>query len=205
MTAPESSPAGARRGPLRPWIIVTAVLFALGTVLALAWPAGGLREQRDEVPHRKAGQTTTGHRFAIKPYKPRYVTKDPGPALGDPKPGRFLVLEFDVRNVGHDTASVTHLAEDLSPVLSPGGRALDRFKDRTAGFVVRDAHTDRDQLQPGLPERVMMVYTVPAGLPDPTNVTLTFRDHVYQAGFQTDLPEWLPGENLAVYDLVVGR
>ncbi|WP_248959646.1 DUF4352 domain-containing protein [Sphaerisporangium perillae] len=207
MTTPEPSPGRteSRRGPLRPWIAITAVVFTLATVLALAWPAGGLREAKPDIPHRRLGETTTGHRFAINPHKVSYATKDPAPAYGDAKDGRFLTIEFEVENVSDQTATVNDLAFRLYLAVSPGSTVIDRFKDKTAGFVIRDGRYDREQLQPGLPERVMIVYTVPAGRPDPTSLTLSFEDQEYTSGFQSELSEWYPGDMLAIYDLEVGR
>ncbi|MFC4531017.1 hypothetical protein [Sphaerisporangium dianthi] len=207
MTTPEPTPGRteSRRGPLRPWIALTAVVFALATVLALSWPAGGLQESKPDIPHRRLGQTTVGHRFAIKPYKATYVTKDPAPGLGEAKTGRFLVIEIQVENVGDLTGTVTGLMARLNIKVSPGSVVIDRIKDRKSGFVIRDGRSDREQLQPGLVERVMAVYNVPAGAPDPTSLTATFKDEEFKPWFSSELSDWLPGEDLAIYDLEVGR
>ncbi|MEO3810376.1 hypothetical protein ABGB17_15360 [Sphaerisporangium sp. B11E5] len=196
--------APPRKAP-GPWMVVTALLFVLGTVLALAWPAGGLEEAPQEIAHRRLGETTTGQRFAITPQKLAYVEVDPAPMFGDPKPGRFLALELRVENVSRETATAQDLAQRLSLVLSPSGAGLTWFKNGTAKFVVRDGGSDRDQLQPGLPERVMIVYRVPVPLPDPTHATVTFEDSEYRGGFQSSLSQWWAGEKLAVYDLEVAR
>lgn len=207
MTTPDPPPGRteSRRGPLRPWIVITAVLFTLATVLALAWPAGGLKEAKAEIPHRRLNETTIGHRFSIKPYKVAYVTKDPAPSYGDAKPGRFLTVELVVTNVSRQTATTDDLTNNLYPTVSPGGMKLDRFKDRNLDFAIRDERPDRQQLQPGLTERVMIVYKLPAPVPDPTNLALGFEDEEYHSGFQSDLSEWYPGDPLAIYDLEVGR
>ncbi|MGW4641862.1 hypothetical protein ACWEN6_25320 [Sphaerisporangium sp. NPDC004334] len=207
MTTPVPDPGRteSRRGPLRPWIALTAVVFALATVLALSWPAGGLQEAKPEVPHRRLGETSAGHRFAVKPYKVAYVTKDPAPGLGDPKDGRFLAIELEVENVSDQTATVDDLSAVTYLKISPGSVVLDRFKDKTAGFVIRDGGFDRTQLQPGLAERVKIVYTVPAGTPDPTSLTAAFRDEDYGPWFTSELSDWLPGGTLAIYDLEVSR
>ncbi len=188
-----------------PWAVVTGVAFVVATVLALAWPAGGLKEAAAEIPHRRLGETTTGHRLAIAPYRVTYATKDPAPVFGDAKAGRFLAVELEVRNVSDQTAKVGDLAFRLYLTVSPGGSTIDRIRDKTAGFVIRDGRYDRDQIQPGLSERVMIVYTVPAPLPDPTDLTVTFRDDQYVAGFSSELSEWYEGPDLAIYDLKVDR
>ncbi|MFC6086831.1 hypothetical protein [Sphaerisporangium aureirubrum] len=193
-----------RRGAPGPWVVVTALLFVLGTVLALAWPAGGLEEARPEIVHRRAGETTTGQRFSITPEKVAFVGVDPAPGYGDAKPGRFLTLEMRVENVSHETATVQDLAQRLSLVLSPSGATFTWLKNGTAKFVIRDGGSERDQLQPAMPERVMIVYRVPVPLTDPTHVTAAFEDSEFRGGFQSSLSEWWPGETLAVYDLEVG-
>jgi hypothetical protein len=190
---------------VQPWAVVTALAFTLATVLALAWPAGGLKEAVTETPHRRMGDRTTGHRLAIKPYALRYATKDPAPAFGDAKPGRFLAMELEVTNVSDRTATVGDLSLQLYLTVSPGGAAIDRIADKSAGFVVRDGRTDRDQLQPGLTERVVIVYTLPARVPDPTDVAVTFRDREWVGGFESRLPDWYETGDLAVYDLKVAR
>ncbi|GAA3787679.1 hypothetical protein GCM10022226_02550 [Sphaerisporangium flaviroseum] len=208
MTTPDPPPGRTEslRGPIRPWILLTAILFALATVLALAWPAGGLREFTPETPHRRLGEPITGHRLAMKPYKVSFLAKDPAPSLGDAKPGRFLAIELEVTNVSHQTATVSDLALNLRLTVSPSGATIDRFRDKVAGFVIRDGRFDRDQLQPGLTERVMIVYTVPVPLPDPTHLTMTVIDKEYVGGFQSDLSEWYDVDDpLAIYDLDVGR
>ncbi|WP_433248596.1 hypothetical protein ACQPYK_00810 [Streptosporangium sp. CA-135522] len=206
MTSPDPAPAatespGASR---RLWIVLTAVLFVLATVLALAWPAGGLETAEEPIPQRRFGQTVTGERFGITPRKVSYVTADPAPKFGDPQPGRFLVIELDVTNLGHDTATTEALAEQLEITTSPGG-ALHRFKDRHTQFVVRDGGDDRDQLHPDLPEKVLIAYRVPERYPDPEHITMTFTDSAYGAGFQSTLSSWMDGEVLAAYSADLGR
>lgn len=186
-------------------MVVTALLFVLATVPALAWPAGGLEEAPRDVAHRGAGETTTGQRFSITPGKAAYVEKDPAPGLGDAKPGRFLTLEMRVENVSHETATAQDLAQRLTLVLSPGGASLTWLDNGTARFVVRDGRHDRDQLQPGLPEQIMIVYRVPVPLPDPIHVAVVVEDSEYRGGFASSLSEWWAGETLAMYDLEVTR
>ncbi|GAA1258540.1 hypothetical protein GCM10009677_06610 [Sphaerisporangium rubeum] len=186
-------------------MVVTALLFVLATVPALAWPAGGLEEAPQDVARRGAGETTTGQRFSITPRKAAYVEKDPAPGLGDARPGRFLMLETRVENVSHETATVQDLARRLTVVLSPSGASLTWLENGTARFVVRDGRHDRDQLQPGLPEQVAIVYQVPVPLPDPTHVAVTVEDSEYRGGFRSSLSEWWAGETLARYDLEVTR
>ncbi|MFC7383945.1 hypothetical protein [Sphaerisporangium rhizosphaerae] len=207
MTTPVPDPGRteSRRGPLRPWIALTAVVFALATVLALSWPAGGLQEAKPEIPHHRLGETTVGHRFAIKPYKATYVTKDPAPGLGEAKAGRFLLIEIQLENVSDQTGTVNDVTGKLDIKISPGSVAIDRLKDKKAGFVIRDGRSDREQLQPGLVERVMAVYNIPPGAPDPTSLTATFQDEEFKPWFTSELSDWLPGEDLAIYDLEVGR
>ncbi|MFF5208525.1 hypothetical protein [Streptosporangium sp. NPDC000396] len=206
MTSPDSSP-GTTESPReyrRLWMVLTAVLFVLATVLALAWPTGGLETARVPIPQRKFGQVVNGERFEVRPQKVWYATVDPAPKFGDPKPGRFLVVELEVTNAGHDTATTDDLAKQLQITTSPGGR-LHVFKDRHTQFVVRDGDDSRDQLHPDLPEKVMIVYRIPEKYADPEHVTMDFTDSAYGPGFQSSLSEWWDGEVLATYSGDVGR
>ncbi|MDH2425716.1 hypothetical protein [Sphaerisporangium sp. TRM90804] len=203
MTSSERSQG--RRGAPKPWAVITAAVFVLATTLALAWPAGGLEEAEVEVPRRRLGEVSAGHRFTIVPAKVSLLAVDPAPAFGDAKPGRFLAVELRVENIGHDTATVRDLAQDLHLTVSPSGATIDRFKDMSAAGVIRDGAHTRDQLHPRLKERVLLVYTVPRPLPDPTHLKITMRDSEYKEGFDSELSRWRPGEDVVIYDLEVGR
>ncbi|MBB5130788.1 hypothetical protein HNP84_000476 [Thermocatellispora tengchongensis] len=183
-------------GSRRRWIVGAALTLLLAVGVTIVWRAGGLEAAAEKVDRIGFGTIVEGQRFALDVRGAAYATVDPLPSFGDPEPGRFLVLDLKVENVSRLPATVRDLTASL--FVRVGGYEMNRFGDISGATVVRDGRSSRSQLHPGLGESVRVVYKVPERVPVPERVDVRVRDEEYTGGFGSDLPEWRPGEDLAV-------
>lgn len=192
-----SSPPRSRK---RVWFPILA--SALLLPFAIAWPLGGLEDGTKRPPTITRGQSVTGHRLQITPGRAAFTTLDPAPAYGDPKPGRFVVLDLVVRNVSTMPVDLTTVYLDLSAKIDR--YTLDPVADLHDQQILRDDN-DAGMLNPKMPEKVRISWRVPDQVPEPKRFALAILDEEFQPswslrGYNSGTSIWLKQDIMATYE-----
>lgn len=159
------------------WFAAIAAVILLPT--GIAWPLGGLEDaEKDAPPRLSLGQKVSGHLFEFTPRKAFYTTKEPNAGSGGADPGRFVVLDLDVTNVSTMPSDISSVYRDVAVKLD--GHALDAIADLKDYLILREGESEGRVLNPGLPESVRLVWTVPDGARDPRKIAVAISDEEYE-------------------------
>ncbi|MFI6504345.1 hypothetical protein [Nonomuraea typhae] len=169
----ETSPRG------RAWMWFAGIAAAILLPLGVAWPLGGLEDAgKNAVPTVAIGQKLTGNRYQFVPKKAAYTTDDPNPSpFGDPRKGRYVVLDLDVTNVGKNPAGLSEMAIRLDIAID--GKPLDKIMSIKDQLIIRPGDNRGKLLNPGMPETVRLSWEVDAETPDPARLTVAIHDEDY--------------------------
>ncbi|GAA0911700.1 hypothetical protein [Nonomuraea longicatena] len=176
----------------RAWFWFAAIAAVILLPVAIAWPLGGLADAARAEPARYSlGQPIKGQRHHLVPRRAVFTTKDPSPAFGVPRKGRFVVLDLEVTNVSSLPSLVSQLSGTLAVGLDgrPAGPVLDQS-------VVRAGGRAGDVLNPGIPETVRLSWEVDEA---PERMSVAVTDEVREPswsllGYASGTSLWYMGE-----------
>ncbi|MBM7785184.1 hypothetical protein [Tenggerimyces flavus] len=216
VTTPIPPPAG--RAPAAPGLRRVRILVALvillelvALVVAIGLTGGFRAAQAQSLPRAEPGEPVANGRFEFRVLRAWTETKDPTSNPSYAKEGSFLVLEMDLRlTVKESLQFGADIQESLRLRLS-NGYVMDgdssKSHDQRSGVVLA---SDRSpvSLQPGLPERVLAVYELPASQPFPSQLDVVIYRQEYEPGFFSRQRTWrtaLDDPELALVHLPVAR
>jgi hypothetical protein len=163
---------------------VLGVVVVLGAVVAAVAALGGFRKAPVTVPAARPGTPVNTGQLVITTRAARSLHRDPADHEAR---GRFLGVAFDVTDIAPQTASADDMDRLRMTVTGrPGGlnvSALD--PDITVG-----ADHGSQQLQPGLPQPVLLVAKLPRGVPVPRELAVTIYGAEFTEGFTDEHRAW---------------
>ncbi|MET9341574.1 hypothetical protein [Nonomuraea sp. NPDC003804] len=179
----EPSPEDDR--PRRP-ILVPAVGLVLATGLGITALLGGLNEAPDpNPPALKPATDIDQGQFKTRFMESRVTVVQPDVSFEDPK--RFLEVEATVTNEGDETAlagsSFTSTLLKITPEIKPKYGVI---------TLVPTQSGPSEQLQPGVPTKVLVRYELEPGTKVPDKITLDVGTRHYATGEYTPVYGWMP-------------
>ncbi|MFD1930720.1 hypothetical protein ACFSKW_04425 [Nonomuraea mangrovi] len=174
-----TEPSSEDNRPQRP-ILVPAVGLVLATGLGITALLGGLNEAPDpNPPALKVATEIDQGQFKTRFVESRVTTVQPDTSFGDPK--RFLEVEATVTNEGEETAHAGSAFQStllkITPEIKPKYGVI---------TIVPTQSGPSEQLQPGVPTKVLVRYELEPGVEPPDKVTLDVGTRAYLQG------DWSP-------------
>lgn len=216
VTTPIPPPAG--RAPAAPGLRRVRILVALvilvelvALVVAIGLTGGFRTVPAKSLPRAEPGEAVSNGRFELRVLRVWTETKDPMSNPTYAKEGQFLVLEMDLRLTVKETLQYDgDILECLRLRLSNGyvmDGASSKSREERKGVLLA---SDRSpvSLHPGLPERVLAVYELPASQPLPSQLDVVIYRQEYVPGFFSQQRSWrlaLDDPGLALVHLSVAR
>lgn len=174
------------RGRTALWAL--GVVVVLGVTVGATAAAGGFRTAPVRVPTARVGVPVRDGELAITTVAARFRRTDPLETFSH-KRGRFIVVRFHVTNVSQQTTTADEAMSPLHIAVTgrPAGTAL-TATDRSPDFAVGRGH--HAELQPSIPQSVLMVIKPPPGAPVPRELALTIHRSEFAPGFTDQHKSW---------------
>jgi hypothetical protein len=184
----ESTPPAARSKLRRPRLMVAiAICLQLVVLVVVIGLAGGFRAAPAEpLPRAQIGEPVENGRFEIRVLRAWTEDKDPmaNPDYADA--GKFLVVELDMRLTVNESLRFGADVERCLRLRFSNGYVIDgdgskSLEQRLGAVLARDRSPV--SLHPGLPERVLAVYELPASQPFPSQLDVVIYRMEFREGF----------------------
>lgn len=159
-----------------------------GVIVGGTAAAGGFRTAPVRVPTARVGVPVRNGELAITTVAARYRRTDPLDTFSH-KRGRYVVVLFHVTNVSQQTATADEAMDALYIAVMgrPAGTALTGIK-RVSDFAVGRGH--HAELQPSIPQPVLMVIKLAPAAPVPRELALTIHRAEFTPGFMDQHRDW---------------
>jgi hypothetical protein len=176
------APPPSRRG--RTALRALGVVVVLAAVVAAVAALGGFRAAPVTVPTVRPGTPVDTGQLVITTRAARSLRTDP---TDHDEHGRFIGVAFNVTNIAPQTAGTDDMDRLRMTVTGrPGGLNVSALEpDITAGADHRG-----QQLQPGLPQPVLLVAKLPRGVPVPRELAVTIYRAEFTEGFTDQHRTW---------------
>lgn len=175
------------------WML--GVVVVLGVTVGGTAAAGGFRTAPVHVPTAPVGAPVRDGELAITTVAARYRSTDPLETFSH-KRGRFVVVLFHVTNVSQQTTTADESmdAPHIAVTGRPAGTALTGIK-KVSDFTVGRGH--HAELQPSIPQPVLMVMKLPPAAPVPRELALTIHRSEFAPGFTDEHKSWRATDDVA--------
>lgn len=187
--------SGSRRRRLAPKvfaILLIAVELVLGVaVLAVA---GGFRAAPvAELERADVGETVDAERWNIAVHRAWWSTKDPSMSPEWATEGRFVAVDVEIDVTADESTRWPSEFQQGLRLEFPQGFVIDgdapgTSKFRKGGFLPEDGSSA--QVHPGLPERIRLLYELPAKQPRPERLDVVIYRWEYASGFLDESRRW---------------
>lgn len=201
--------SGSRRLRLKPKVfavVLIAVELVLGVAILAA--AGGFRAApAEELEKVDVGEAVDAERWTITVRRAWWATKDPSVDPDFAPEGRFLTLDVDIEVTADESTRWPSEFQQGLRLELPSGFTIDgdvakSAKFRRGAFLPEDE--TRAQVHPGLPERVRLLYELPARQSRPEQVKVVIYRWEYASGFLDESRRWwVPLEDPEVAQVTV--
>jgi hypothetical protein len=185
-------PAGSQLRRVRFTVALVLLLELVALVVAIGATGGFRTAPPKPLPRAEVGQPVSNGRFEFRVLRAVVATKNPRQNPQYAEAGRFLVLEMDLRltvkeslQYGSDIQSCLRLRFDNGYVID--GDAS-KSLDQRAGTMLPDR--GNVSLHPGMPERVLAIYELPASQPFPSELDVVIYRVEYREGFFDKSRSW---------------
>lgn len=200
VTTPNPPPAG--RAPAAPrlrrlrFVVAVVILVELVALVVAIGLTGGFRTTpAKSLPRAEPGEPVSNGRFEFRVLRAWTETKDPMSNPEYAQAGQFLVLEMDLRLTVKESLQYGGDIQECLRLRFSNGYVMDgessKSQDERKGVVLAGDRSPAS-LHPGLPERVLAVYELPASQPFPSQLDVVIYRQEYKPGFFSEQRGWRP-------------
>ena len=185
-------PAGPTLRRLRLVVAAVVLLEVVALVVAVGLTGGFRTAPPKPLPRAEVGQPVSNGRFEIRVLRAWAETKDPMQKPEYADNGRFLVLELDMRLTVKESLRFSSDIQSCLRLRFADGYVIDgdlgKSREQRAGVLLPDR--TQVSLHPGLPERVLAIYELPASQPFPPELDVVIYRVEFREGFFDQTRSW---------------
>jgi hypothetical protein len=178
-------PAGPRLRRVRFGVALVILLELVALVVAIGLTGGFRTAPAKPLPRAEVGQAVSNGRFELRVLRAWAETKDPMQKPEYAEAGRFLVLELDLSLTVKESLRFSSDIQSCLRLRFANGYVIDgdqsKSREQRAGVMLPDR--TRVSLHPGLPERVLAIYRLPASQPFPSELDVVIYRVEFREGF----------------------